>query len=61
MFIVCINAQREKDFYYIRHKSGSYLFSHRSKTVFDLTNKITGHKATLTLQMYCGLHFQVRL
>jgi hypothetical protein len=29
MLIVCLNVQRQKNFYYIRLKSGSYLFSDR--------------------------------
>jgi hypothetical protein len=74
MFIVCINAQGQRYFYYIRQKSGSCLFSHCS-TMTVVTNKIIGSKAiilfqnntyyifkivTLTLEMYCGLHVQFR-
>jgi hypothetical protein len=48
MFIVCINAQGQKHFYYIRHKSGSCLFSPSSNTfVTVVTNKIIGGKAAM--------------
>jgi hypothetical protein len=32
MLIVCLNVQRQKNFYYIRLESGSYLFSDRPIT-----------------------------